>query len=110
MAEGETRKGKGTYTYLCGVPGDKCSGRMATLNGGLNAKGIREHTSTGDAFKCHRNYLLGKGYTQTGSRSFDPPGGGPGLILTKKCRFGARMRPGKGGRHMPCIRTGGVVY
>jgi len=38
-----------------------------------------------------------------------PPDGGPILVLSKKSKFGGRMRKGKAGRVMP-ERGGGVVY
>lgn len=87
---------------------------MAQLSSSLNNKGLREHGSPIEAFRCHRDYLISQGYQRVDSRAFQPPPGPDGepqpiRVLTKRSRFGARMRPGKGQRHMPSVRTGGVV-
>jgi len=109
MAESETRAGRGKTVHLCGVPAEFCSGAMAQLSNGLKGRGYRCHPSPMECFKCHRNYLLKTGWVQISSREFQPKEGGPIRVLTKPSRFGSRMRPGKGTRSMPTIRTGGVV-
>lgn len=55
-------------------------------------------------------YLQRQGYERVGPREFAAPDGGPVRVLTKKCRFGARLRPGKEhARFMPSVKEGGVV-
>lgn len=97
------------YVHMCGVPKDKCAGSMSNVNAGLG--GTRKvHSSPQAAFSCHKNYLLGLGYTLIDSRAFSPPDGGAVRILTKPSRFGAVLRNGKEGtRNMSNtkIRGGG---
>lgn len=101
--------GRGATRYLCGVPPDDCRGSAAILSAGFKAKGYKIHNTSTEAFNCMKQHLLKQGYTQVDSRAFSPPGGGPIRVLTKKSRYGAKMRPGKGGRNMPSGRTGGIV-
>jgi hypothetical protein len=73
-------------------------------------KGTRSHTTPEEAFYCYRGWLKRQGYTQIeGSRMMRPPDGGPIEILTKKSRYGTRLRSGKEGRVMANIRHGGIV-
>jgi len=83
--------------YRCGTPSIHCVG-----NKGLQAPALAEkcHGARDEAYKCYRNYLIKvEGYTQIGSREFRKEGH-PVRVLTKKIRFGARLRPGKEGRVM----------
>ena len=90
---------------LCGVPTEHCSGGKYTTDQKLSPKCHGTHL---EAFNCMRKYLLRTGYTQIGPREFQPPGGGPIRVLTKKSRFGARLRSGKlGERFMPEDREAG---
>lgn len=112
MAEGGASGyiGRGTARYLCGVPKENCSGSVANLSNSFKNKGYRIHNSSGEAMKCMQRHLITLGYTKLGPREFQPPGGGPIRVLTKQIRFGAKMRPGKGGRNMPSNpRTGGTA-
>ena len=83
--------------YRCGTPIAHCSGSKF-----LQADALKEksHSSRTESFNCYKNYLTKiEGYTQIGSREFRKEGH-PVRVLTKKIRFGARLRPGKEGRVM----------
>lgn len=100
---------RGKARYLCGTPGEKCTGPLAKLSNSLKAKGYHDHGSPSEAFNCHRRYLISEGYELTGSRELRAPDGSGIRVLTKKIRFGAKMRPGKEGqRNMPNVRHGFV--
>ena len=78
---------------LCGVPESNCTGsKYSTDQKHMSAKA---HSSSEEAFHCMRGYLLSKGYKHIGGHEFLPPDGGPIEILTKKSRFGGRLRWGK---------------
>lgn len=87
---------------LCGVPDRFCEGATVTVNARMGDS-LKAHGDHASAFLCKKRYLVNVlGYTQIGGREFRPPDGGPILVLTKKCRYGARMRKGKGGgRYQP---------
>ena len=97
---------------LCGVPTEHCTGSKYTTDQKLPPKAHGNHE---EAFRCMRRYLIRQGWTQAGSsRDFRPPpnedgsSGGPIRILTKKSRYGARLRLGKlGERFMPEPRDQG---
>ena len=103
--------------YLCGVPKEECVGGKGQL-WEPSMSGRRTHSSPLDAFACMRRYLLKNGYVQgQDSRSFIPPDGGSILVLTKKTRFGGRLRRGKSegigkgaSRYMPKDRMSGMVH
>lgn len=97
------------YVYMCGVEKDLCTGTATPMNHGMG-QGNKTHTSPESAFSCMRKSLLVQGWTQLGSREFQPPGGGPIRILTKKTRFGGRMRNGKEGTRNQPIRGGGICF
>lgn len=103
------------YAYLCGVPSEKCAGIRLTVNHGLGG-GTRGHVSPEEAFKCHARHLLKEGWVQVGPRDFRPPDGGPILVLTKRTKFGGKLRSGKeGNRNMPMNQRGartraGVIF
>ena len=88
--------------YLCGTPAAACGASLTKLNNGLDGRGIKAHGTREQAYECQRRYLLSQGYTQVGSNAFAAPNGGPILILTKKSRYGGKLRMGKvGSRHQP---------
>lgn len=104
------------YRVFCGVAKAECSGSLLPMSASF--KDMKAHNSVGEAFDCMKASLMSKGYTQLDSRAFVPPDGGPVRVLTKRSRYGARLRPGKRGegggsgvitRHMPMIRHGGVI-
>jgi hypothetical protein len=98
------------YMYLCGVSKDLCTGTLTQLNNGM-PDGTKIHSSTTAAFNCAKHSLLAQGYTQVDARAFQPAGGGPIRVLTKKIRFGGKMRNGKEGtRNMPHKRGGGICF
>ena len=106
------KKTKGRAMYFCGVPTDKCGGGLGQLSAAFRGRGVRVHSSPREAFACYRSYLLGQGYEQVGPRDFKkPPEMGEGILtISKQSRFGTKLRPGKAGRNMPSIRTGGFVH
>lgn len=87
------------YRVLCGTPLVHCQGSSYTTDQALPKK---SHSSHLEAFKCYANYLMKvEGYTQIGPREFRKDGH-PVRVLTKKTRFGGRLRAGKeGSRYMP---------
>lgn len=100
---------RGTKQVLCGTPTEYCTGKLALLSNSLKAKGYRSHQTSEQAFNCYKKGLLAQGYTQIDSRAFQPPGGGPAQVLTKKSRFGGITRRGKEGlRSVPTKRLGGI--
>lgn len=98
---------------LCGVPNTDCTGSAYITQQQIPPKA---HGSRGEAFRCMTRYLMSQGYERIGQREFRPPNGGCILVLTKKSRFGGRLRTGKraeGGtstsRFMP-DRGAGLIY
>jgi hypothetical protein len=73
------------------------------------SSGLKCHATPQDAFECHRAWLLRQGYKQVGGREFESPYTGCIAVLTKKSRFGAVLRGGKEGRHMPGHFLGGCL-
>lgn len=101
-------KSKRPHKYSCGVPQEYCIGGLAQVSSGLKKSG-KTHGSPKEAFGCYAKWLLRQGYKQVGPREFCKDDG-PILVLTKKSRFGARLRGGKGDRQMPsCQATGGHI-
>lgn len=99
------------YIHLCGVSKEYCTGFLAPLNHGLEKENLKAHASTSEAFNCMKHSLLAQGYTQVDSRAFQPPDGGPIRVLTKRIRFGGKLRNGKEGtRNMPNRHNGGIFY
>jgi hypothetical protein len=95
---------------LCGVPKNDCNGSFTKTSSGLGAASSA-HATPREAFACMKRFLLSQGFVQVGSREFAPPGGGPVRVLTKKSRFGGRLRRGKEGtRRMPILRGGGIAF
>jgi hypothetical protein len=92
---------------LCGLPAHECRGDAVTLTPGLPA--LKSHATPEEAFDCYRAWLRRQGYRQVGGREFEAPEGGRVVVLTKRSRFGARLRGGKEGRHMPSDLLGGVI-
>ncbi len=93
------------FVVLCGVPTEFCVGSKYTTDQRLPPKA---HGSHDEAFRCCRRYLVGQGWTPIGPRELSSPDGGPVRVLTKKTRFGERLRLGKlGERFMPEDRIAG---
>jgi len=92
---------------LCGLPAHECRGDSGGLSPGLPA--VKSHATPQEAFECYRAWLLRQGYCQVGGREFQSPGGGRIVVLTKRSRFGALLRGGKEGRHMPAQFPGGAI-
>lgn len=79
------------------------------MAGSIGRITLKAHASPMDAFNCHKRWLITRGFKQIGPREFRPPDGGPIEVLTKKSRFGARLRTGKGKRLMGHRHTSGVI-
>ncbi|HKI30858.1 MAG TPA: hypothetical protein VKA46_03220 [Gemmataceae bacterium] len=92
---------------LCGLPAQECRGDAGGLSPGLS--GLKSHATAEEAFECYRAWLLRQGYRQVGGREFEAPRAGRIVVLTKKSRFGALLRGGKEGRHMPAQFPGGAI-
>lgn len=87
--------------YTCGVPKEHCNGaHVATSAGTREIENLyKAHVSPSQAFNCRARYLTHVlGYERIGQREFSPPDGGPVLVLSKKIRFGGKLRKGKGAR------------
>ncbi len=92
------------YKVLCGTPREHCIGSLYSTDQDLPKK---SHASHEEAFKCYARYLVkAEGYIRIGPREFRKDGH-PVRVLTKKIRFGGRLRAGKeGSRYMPASRAG----
>lgn len=89
-----------TNRYVCGVPGIHCSGGHVTTDQQINSG--KAHVTPSEAFNCMARYLVRQcGYKRVGGREFDPQDGGPIRVLTKRSRYGGKMKLGKEGRYMP---------
>jgi hypothetical protein len=107
---GNTTRNKNTIAdrFLCGVPHDECEGAKVTTSAGVRAS--KAHSSSEEAFNCHKRWLIKRGYKQIGTHEFQF-GAGPIVVLSKKSKFGGRLRPGKlSSRSMPHKRTGGSIF
>lgn len=92
--------------YVCGVPALHCSGGHVSTDQQINSG--KAHTSPSEAFNCMARYLVRVlGYKRIGGREFDPQDGGSIRVLTKRSRYGGKMRLGKEGRFMPEDRDAG---
>ena len=100
---------QGIYKHVCGTPKEFCGGSNTNVNHGLGGV-IKTHNSPEDAFVCYKRYLIKQGYTATGSQTFAAPNGGPVLILTKKGRFGAKLRTGKEATRNMSMKHCGVIF
>ncbi len=83
--------------YLCGVPRESCQGGLKQVNAFLRAMVFRVHSSPESAFACHKRYLVSRGFVPVGNRELLNPETGAIRVMTKKSRFGGRLRRGKSG-------------
>lgn len=103
-----------SYKVLCGVPVDYCCGGSYVVSSGLG-KSRKVHRTHEEAFNCHKNYLIKQGFVNIGSRELIDPKDNSIRILTKKSKFGGKLRKGKeGSRAMPWNQNafkhgGGIV-
>ena len=83
--------------YTCGVPTINCNGTYVTFNHRLRGTTLdKVHHFPEEAFNCHARYLVNiKGYQRVGNREFQKDKNSPIRVLTKKSRFGGRLRQGK---------------
>lgn len=99
---------QGRYKFVCGTPREFCGGSNTNCNHGLG-NSIKTHGSPEDAFNCYKRYLLKTGYTVNDARSFTSPEG-PVLILTKKSKFGAKLRNGKEATRNMAPKHAGIIF
>jgi hypothetical protein len=78
--------------HICGTPGEHCTGSLSSVD----KEGVRTHATAKEAFACHRQYLVAIGFKPVGTRELTDPVDGYVRVLTKKIRFGAPVRRGKG--------------
>ena len=78
--------------HICGTPRESCTGRPSTVD----KESIGTHAAAHEAFACHRQYPISIGFVSIGTRELIDPADGYVRVLTKKIRFGARVRRGKG--------------
>ena len=78
--------------HICGTPREGCTGTLSTVD----KEGIGTHATAQEAFECHRQFLIARGFVPVGARELIDPADGCVRVLTKKIRFGARVRRGKG--------------
>ena len=78
--------------HICGTPRESCTGTHSTVD----KEGVGTHTTAHEAFECHRRHLISLGFVPIGTRELIDPADGYVRVLTKKIRFGARVRRGKG--------------
>lgn len=95
----------------CPTPHEHCSGGKMATNQSLQSASIRFHQTHRDAYNCYRRYLIRvRECEDMGNREFRCPDSEWRIFLTKKSRFGERVRLGKeGSRWMPRSGRGLVV-
>ncbi len=102
MADTKAKSKVKKKQYICGTPTEYCCGGLAKPAPALQKTVHKSHTTPEDCFACYSTYLVDVlKYVPVGGREFAPPDGGPIRVLTKKSRFGARLRGGKEERMMP---------
>lgn len=99
------------YRILCGVPKEHCQGGKLVTDQKLSTN--KCHSDRAGAFRCMAHYLTKVlGYTRIGAREFKPPPGSNGYVrvLSKKSRYGGKLRTGKEHtRYMPEEGRGLIV-
>lgn len=79
----------------CGVPEKICFGANHIANAMLNhSSSVKLHANSEEAFKCYKRWLVLEGYEQIGPREFRKEGE-PIRVLTRKSKFGTKMKSGK---------------
>jgi hypothetical protein len=94
--------------WACGVPPSDCSGGSGKLSCFITGK-AKTHVTSEEAFACRKRFLQRRGFEQIGPREFRDVKAGGILILTKRSRFGCRLRPGKEDRHQPISGSGFIA-
>lgn len=90
-----------SFKVLCGVPSEFCSGGNYVVSSGLG-RSRKVHKDHEEAFKCHSNFLISQGFKKIGIKEFIDPKDNTIRILTRKSKFGGKLRKGKeGSRAMP---------
>ena len=88
--------------FMCGVDPEKCVGSKDQLSTGMKNYRGKVHSTRDEAFSCMVQSLLAQGYIPLGKREFEHPETHVVRVLTKRCRYGARLREGKEkSRRMP---------
>lgn len=81
--------------FLCGVPKDSCVGGFLSTDQKFSTN--KCHATRVEAMQCMSRYLIQIGYVRLSSREFVNPQNGYIRMLSKRARFGGRLRSGKGG-------------
>lgn len=93
------------FKVKCQTPREYCSGGLESTSKGVSpaTQNLKVHGDHEEAIGCYSRYLVRQlGHRRLDRRTFAPADGGPVVVLTKPCRYGARMRRGKeGNRVMP---------
>lgn len=93
--------------FLCGVPNLECNGTKLITDQRL---GEKAHSSPEDAFRCYANYLIKRGYRRISTREFEHPTTKEILVISRRSKFGSRLRTGKEGqRFMPTSGYQGTI-
>jgi hypothetical protein len=71
-------------------------------------KNAKVHASTQAAFECYCRYLEKTGHVRLSMREYRQPAGGV-LLLTKRSRFGTKVRLGKEGNRYMVLRHNGCI-
>lgn len=79
---------------LCGTPKSNCTGSKIFTNSGLGGYTIA-HSSSKEAFRCFKKYLISLGYEPIGIRELRAPDGSGIKVLSKQSHFGMPLRKGK---------------
>ena len=93
----------------CQTPVAHCTGSITPMAPAL--LGLKTHSSHEEAFDCYVAYLKKIGYRQIGAHEFVLFEDQPVLVVSKRSRYGARLRLGKeGSRHMSGgVRNSGLI-
>ena len=95
--------------YLCPTPREDCTGKTVSMNNLFHyLKNAKVHASPQAAYECYCHYLARTGHEQISQREYRQPKGGI-LILTKRSRFGTRVRLGKEGNRYMVLKHNGCI-
>ena len=95
--------------YLCPTPREFCTGKLTSMNNFFNqTKNAKLHGSRDAAFDCFTAYLVRTGHERVAPREYRQPQGGI-LLLSKRSKFGVKLRLGKEGTRFMVLRHNGCI-
>ena len=95
--------------YLCPTPREHCTGKTTSMNNFFNQpKNAKLHGTPSAAFDCYVSFLEKTGHQRLAQREFRRPEGGI-LLLTKRSRFGTKVRLGKEGTRFMVLKHNGCM-